>query len=94
MKCDQVKGVMRGLTGRLHSMAQEEGGVAAWEEEVVLDWHRQRRKREAGGAMWAKKAKWAGWLLGRLGRNQKKYPFKIKIGFLNLARLWKFAQGI
>jgi hypothetical protein len=27
-----------------------------------------------------------------LGRKLKKNPFKIKIGFLNLPRLWKFAQ--
>jgi hypothetical protein len=47
-----------------------------------------RRKREAGGAGWAKRVNgpagcWAGsW----------KNPFRINIGFLNLLRLWKFAQ--
>jgi hypothetical protein len=49
-------------------------------------------KREAGGAVGAKKAKWAGWLLGRLGQKQKKILLE-KIGFFNLPRLWKFAQG-
>jgi hypothetical protein len=34
---------------------------------------------------------WAG--LGRMGRNLKKIPFRIKIKFLNIPRLWKFAQG-
>jgi hypothetical protein len=31
--------------------------------------------------------------LGRMGQNPKKIPFRIKIKFLNIARLWKFAQG-
>jgi hypothetical protein len=31
--------------------------------------------------------------LGRMGRNPKKIPFRIKIKFLNIPRLWKFAQG-
>jgi hypothetical protein len=31
--------------------------------------------------------------LGRMGRNLKKIPFQIKIKFLNIPRLWKFAQG-
>jgi hypothetical protein len=31
--------------------------------------------------------------LGRMGRNLRKIPFRIKIGFLNIPRLWKFAQG-
>jgi hypothetical protein len=30
--------------------------------------------------------------LDRMGRNPKKIPFWIKIKFLNIARLWKFAQ--
>jgi hypothetical protein len=64
------------------TMACGRGGLVWW-------W----RKREVGGAGWAKKAEWAGWLLGRLGRKLKKNPFRIKIGFLNLARLCKFAQG-
>jgi hypothetical protein len=41
--------------------------------------------------VWAKKAEWAGWLLGRLGWKLKKIV--IKIEFLNLPSLWKFAQG-
>jgi hypothetical protein len=31
--------------------------------------------------------------LGWMGRNLKKIPFCIKIEFLNMPRLWKFAQG-
>jgi hypothetical protein len=38
-------------------------------------------------------AEWAGWPLGRLGRKLKKISFLIKIEFLNIPRLWKFAQG-
>jgi hypothetical protein len=30
---------------------------------------------------------------GPIGPKAKKNHFRIKIGFLNLARLWKFAQG-
>jgi hypothetical protein len=51
------------------------------------------RKKQASGAEWAKKAEWAGWLLGRLGWKLKNNPFRLKIGFLNLSRLWKFVQG-
>jgi hypothetical protein len=53
--------------------------------EVVLGRRRQRKKREAGGAKWAKR------LSGPVGC--VKNPFGIKIGFVNLSRLWKFAQG-
>jgi hypothetical protein len=43
---------------------------------------------EGGRRGWVgQKAKWASWLLGRLGRKVKKNPFGIKIGFLNLPRL-------
>jgi hypothetical protein len=31
--------------------------------------------------------------MGRMGRNLRKIPFRIKIEFLNIPRLWKFAQG-
>jgi hypothetical protein len=34
---------------------------------------------------------WVG--LGRMGRNLRKIHFRIKIEFLNIPRLWKFAQG-
>jgi hypothetical protein len=67
-------------------------GTTACEEEAALGRCRRSRKREVSGAGWAKKAEWVGWLLGRLGRKLKN-PFGIKIGFLNLLRLWKFAQG-
>jgi hypothetical protein len=30
---------------------------------------------------------------GRLGQNWREIIFEIKFGFLNLLRLWKFAQG-
>jgi hypothetical protein len=57
------------------------------------------RKGKGGGLAqlaWpleAKKAKWGGWPLGRLGRKLKKISFLRKIKFLNIPRLWKFAQG-
>jgi hypothetical protein len=31
--------------------------------------------------------------LGRMGRNRRKNDFRIKFEFLNIQRLWKFAQG-
>jgi hypothetical protein len=31
--------------------------------------------------------------LGRMGRNRRKNYFQIKFEFLNIQRLWKFAQG-
>jgi hypothetical protein len=31
--------------------------------------------------------------LGQMGENPKKIPFRIKNKFLNIPRLWKFAQG-
>jgi hypothetical protein len=31
--------------------------------------------------------------LGRMGRNLSRVLFRIKIGFLHIPRLWKFAQG-
>jgi hypothetical protein len=39
------------------------------------------------------KIEWAGWPLGRLGQKPGEIPFRIKIGFLKLQRLWKFVQG-
>jgi hypothetical protein len=39
------------------------------------------------------KAGWAAWPLGRLGQKLKKVSFLIKIEFLNIPRLWKFAHG-
>jgi hypothetical protein len=42
---------------------------------------------------------WAGWARGRAGRkvgraeSKEKKNFQIKIGFLNLPRLWKFVEG-
>jgi hypothetical protein len=53
------------------------------------------QEEEEGGQLgWmVQKAEWAGWPLGRLGRKPGEIPFRIKIGFLNLQRLWKFVQG-
>jgi hypothetical protein len=42
---------------------------------------------------------WAGWARGRVGRKvgradiRKKEISELKIGFLNLPRLWKFVEG-
>jgi hypothetical protein len=43
--------------------------------------------------------RWAGWARGQAGcgvnrpKIKKKRNFRIKIGFLNLPRLWKFVEG-
>jgi hypothetical protein len=43
--------------------------------------------------------RWAGWARGHAGRgvgrakNQEKEISELKIGFLNLSRLWKFVEG-
>jgi hypothetical protein len=42
---------------------------------------------EEGGRL-GQKAEWGSW-----AKSQKKFPFRIKIRFLNLQRLWKFVQG-
>jgi hypothetical protein len=79
-------------------------GAAAREEAVVLPAHLGREEGEGGedSAWWAgsaclaargQKAGWAGGPLGRLGRELKKISFLIKIEFLNMPMLWKFAQG-
>jgi hypothetical protein len=46
------------------------------------------------------RGQWAGWARGQAGRGvgraenqEKKRNFWIKIGFLNLSRLWKFVEG-
>jgi hypothetical protein len=96
-KCGWVKGGNEGLdrSGPLHgARGGRRGGLgmAACEEEAALGWRRQRRKRETDRARWAKRLSglascWADW--ARSWKN----PFRIKIGFLNVLRLWKFAQG-
>jgi hypothetical protein len=87
------------------SMAWERGSVApmARRHERRRWWHRWLgeggRKGKGGTAWWAGSAclaargqlgGWAGW---PLGRKLKKISFLIKIEFLNMPRLWKFAQG-
>jgi hypothetical protein len=54
---------------------------------------RARPAGEKAGGWLGGEAGRAGWPLGRLGRKRRKILFRIKIGFLNLPRLWKFAQG-
>jgi hypothetical protein len=45
------------------------------------------------------RGRWAGWARCQAGhgvgraKNQEKRNFQIKIGFLNLSRLWKFVEG-
>jgi hypothetical protein len=39
------------------------------------------------------KAEQASGVAGPTGPDVEKNPFRIKIGFLNLQRLWKFVQG-
>jgi hypothetical protein len=53
--------------------------------------HTRPAGEKAGGWLgW--EARRAGWPLGRLGRKWRKILFRIKIGFLNLPRLWKFVE--
>jgi hypothetical protein len=57
---------------------------------------RTRGLRGKRGGRWGwlgGEAGWADWPLGRLGRMLRKNSFRIKIGFLNLPRLWKFVEG-
>jgi hypothetical protein len=50
------------------------------------------RRRLAGPV--GQKARWTGWPLGRLGWKLKELHFGIKIGFLNIPRLWKFVGDL
>jgi hypothetical protein len=49
--------------------------------------------------LWERHGQWAGWARGQAGRgvdraeNQEKEIFELKIGFLNLSRLWEFVEG-
>jgi hypothetical protein len=49
------------------------------------------REKKAGWAGWAKKAGKAA--KPTRPKSKKKNLFRIKIGFLNLPRFWKFVQG-
>jgi hypothetical protein len=53
---------------------------------------RARPAGEKAGGRLGWEAGRAGWPLGRLGRKWRKILFQIKIGFLNLSRLWKFVE--
>jgi hypothetical protein len=88
------------------SMAWERGSMAPmvrWRERRRRRCHWLSEAGRKGGTQpggpaqpaWplgAKKAGWASWPLGRLGQKLKKNSFLIKIEFLNVPRLWKFAQ--
>jgi hypothetical protein len=88
---------MRGLTGQVHSMALEEGDA------VAMAWRRARRRQRSAGVGKGGRGRPTGpdgpkGLVGRLAAGPirpeaEKNPFRIKIGFLNVLRLWKFAQG-
>jgi hypothetical protein len=82
---------MTGLTGRVHSMAQEEGGVA-----TLARWRVRRRWRSVSAGEGGRgrpagpggpKAEWASWLLGRLGR-------KLKKSFQNKNWIFEFANAL
>jgi hypothetical protein len=81
-------------------------GLRKLEEETVLaNTPRPRRPgwaecartacgRKGGRWGWPHwEAEWAGWPLGWLGQKQGKMISELKIGFLNLSRLWKFVEG-
>jgi hypothetical protein len=50
-------------------------------------------------SLWGRRGRWAGWARGRTGRkvgkaeSKEKIISELKIGFLNLSRLWKFVEG-
>jgi hypothetical protein len=88
------------LTGGAHVAVIEEEGVVAelrkLEEEAAFGKYakavqagmgraRARRPAVQSGPAWAR--------LGRVGQILRKNSFRIKIGFLNLPRLWKFVEG-
>jgi hypothetical protein len=69
---------VRGGSGAAGSVREGgRGGMAWWAGSACL-------------AARGQKASWAGW---PLGQKLKKFSFLIKIEFLNMPRLWKFAQG-
>jgi hypothetical protein len=87
------------LGGALQLHGTEEGGRRPWRGGGAAG---SVREEGEGGArlggparpawlLGVKKAGWAGWPLGLLGRKLKKIHFRIKIEFLNIPRLWKFA---
>jgi hypothetical protein len=47
-----------------------------------------------GFGLWGRRGRWAGWARGRASHKvgKEKKNFRIKIGFLNLPRLWKFVE--
>jgi hypothetical protein len=49
-------------------------------------------QKEEEEARWAKWAEQAGGVAGLIGPKAEKNPFRIKIRFLNLQRIWKFVQ--
>jgi hypothetical protein len=75
---DSMRGGGGGATGSVQEGGRGRG--AWWAGSAYL----ATRGQEAG---------WADWPLGRLGRKLKKISFLIKIEFLNISRLWKFAYG-
>jgi hypothetical protein len=89
------------LTGRPHmAVTWEREGVSAGVRNVEENTP-FRKYANAGWVDWAERgtgslrgrAGQRGVGLGRMGRNPKKIPFWIKIKFLNIPRLWKFARG-
>jgi hypothetical protein len=60
---------------------------------------RARWAGRGGFGLRGQRGQWAGWARGRVGRkvsrakNKEKGNSELKIGFLNLPRLWKFVEG-
>jgi hypothetical protein len=79
---------MTGLTGQVHFMAWEEGGVAALVRRCA------RKRWRSSGASEGGRGRLAGWVgqKGQMGRlatrlvaaEAEKNPFRINIGILNL----------
>jgi hypothetical protein len=82
-----------GVVGGLHNVKKETYfGQYATAAQARMGRARARPAREKAGGWLGWEAGRAGWPLGRLGRKRRKILFQIKIGFLNLPRLWKFVE--
>jgi hypothetical protein len=83
------EGVVAGLRKREKGTYFGEYATAA---QAGMGRARARLAGEKAGGWLGGEAGRAAWPLGRLGRKRRKILFRIKIGVLNLPRLWKFVE--
>jgi hypothetical protein len=69
--------------------------TAGWAVRVSWAGREAEAQWEGGGDGWLKRKGNGPWLGRKAGwaESDGKIPFRIKIKFLNIPRLWKFAQG-